>query len=114
MELWIRSQDREKLLKCNDIAISNNMINEIETIKFKGYKIVGYFDKNTEYEDLGTYETKERALEVLDEIHKCIVDKEVLDGNNNILTLANKNSLNEVKQILDRSEKIAVYEMPKE
>ncbi len=73
MELWIRSQDREKLLKCNDIAISNNMINEIETIRFKGYKIVGYFDKNTEYEDLGIYKTKERALEVLDEIQNYIL-----------------------------------------
>lgn len=68
MNLWVRSQDKEKLLKCNDIAISNNAINERESIKFKGYKIVGYFDKNTEYEILGTYETKERALEVLDEI----------------------------------------------
>ena len=64
----MRSQDKEKLLKCNDIAISNNVINERESIKFKGYKIVGYFDKNTEYEILGTYETKERAIEVLDEI----------------------------------------------
>ena len=112
MNLWVRSQDKEKLLKCNDIAISNNMINEGKSIKFKGYKIVGYFDKNTEYEILGIYETKERALEVLDEIHKCIVDKEVLDGCNNILTLANNKSLNEVKQILGRAEKIAVYEMP--
>lgn len=68
MNLWVRSQDKEKLLKCNDIAISNNVINERESIKFKGYKIVGYFDKNTEYEILGTYETKERAIEVLDEI----------------------------------------------
>lgn len=73
MELWIRSQDREKILKCNDIAISNNMIIEIGTIRFKGYKIVGYFDKNTEYEKLGTYETKERALEVLDEIEERIM-----------------------------------------
>ena len=72
MKLWIRSQDKEKLLKCNDIAILKNMINEEESIKFKGYKIVGYFDKNTEYEKLGTYETKERALEVLDEIEKLI------------------------------------------
>lgn len=73
MELWIRSQDKEKLLKCNDIAILKNMINEEESIKFKGYKIVGYFDKNTEYEKLGTYETKERALEVLDEIEERIM-----------------------------------------
>ena len=72
MELWIRSQDKEKLLKANDIGISNNAINEGGSIKFKGYKIVGYFDKNTEYELLGTYETKERALEVLDEIQNKI------------------------------------------
>ena len=65
MDLWIRSQDKEKLLKCNDISMPNNMIYEVGTIKFKGYKIVGYFDKNTEYENLGTYKTKERALEVL-------------------------------------------------
>ena len=73
MEFWIRSQDKEKLLKANDIGISNNTINEGGSIKFKGYKIVGYFDKNTEYELLGTYETKERALEVLDEIEERIM-----------------------------------------
>ena len=73
MELWVRSQDKEKLLKCNDIAISYNMSMDAEVIKFKGYKIVGYFDKNTEYEILGTYETKERAIEVLDEIQNYIL-----------------------------------------
>lgn len=72
MNLWVRSQDKEKLLKCNDIAISYNVINERESIKFKGYKIVGYFDKNTEYEILGTYETKERAIEILDEIQMLL------------------------------------------
>ena len=72
MNLWVRSQYKEKLLKCNDIAISNNMINEGECIKFKGYKIVGYFDKNTEYEILGIYKTKERAIEVLDEIQDLL------------------------------------------
>ena len=72
MEFWIRSQDKEILLKANDISISNNVINEGESIKFKGYKIVGYFDKNTEYEHLGSYATKERALEVLDDIQNFI------------------------------------------
>lgn len=72
MELWIRSQDREKLLKCNNIAITNNIVDKIDIIKFEGYKIVGYFDKNTEYENLGTYKTKERALEVLDEIQNLL------------------------------------------
>lgn len=80
MDLWIRSQDKEKLLKCNDISMPNNMIYEVGTIKFKGYKIVGYFDKNTEYENLGTYKTKERALEVLDEIQDILKPKYILDA----------------------------------
>lgn len=65
MELWIRSQDKEKLLKCNDIAIAADS-EDGKTIR--GYKIVGYFDKNTEYEELGFYASRIRALEVLDDI----------------------------------------------
>ena len=79
MEFWIRSQDKEKLLKANDIGISNNTINEGGSIKFKGYKIVGYFDKNTEYEILGTYKTKKRAIEVLDEIQNILKPKMIVN-----------------------------------
>lgn len=81
MDLWIYSQDKEKLLKCNDIAIERNMIYEMETIKFKGYKIVGYFDKNTEYEVLGIYETKERAIEILDKIQDLLQNAYVGSSN---------------------------------
>ena len=103
MELWIRSQDKEKLLKANDIGISNNAINEGGSIKFKGYKIVGYFDKNTEYEILGTYETKERAIEVLDEIQ----DK-MLNG-----SFAKKiNGLGEELDLIPNP--ILIYNMPKD
>ena len=55
MELWIRSQDKECLMKVNDIVVEQNMV-------------IGYFDKDTEYEYLGQYNSKERALEVLDDI----------------------------------------------
>ena len=110
MELWIRSQDKSSIVKVDNLYVS------------VGNYICYYVEKGKEVPDtyyrpsgeLGRYETKERALEVLDEIHKCIVDKEVLDGCNNILTLANNKSLNEVNQILGRAEKIAVYEMPKD
>lgn len=108
--LWIRSQDREKLVCCNDIAISNNMINEVEIIKFKGYKIVGYFDKNTEYELLGTYSTKERALEVLDEIQNILICKQMisLDYKN---ALGSNFTTKEIQEILRTT---SIYEMPKE
>lgn len=66
MDLWIRSQDKEKLVKCNDIVVNDDCI-------------IGYFDKDTEYEDLGTYKTKERALEVLDEIQNILFPKFKID-----------------------------------
>lgn len=85
MNLWIRSQDKEKLVKVNDIAIEMNMI-------------YGYFDKNTEYEHLGSYATKERALEVLDEIQYLL--------NNNFCYSK------ELDQYITYNN--AIYEMPKE
>ncbi len=42
MELWIRSQDKEKLIKCIDISIATDS-EDGKTIR--GYKIV----ENTEY-----------------------------------------------------------------
>lgn len=70
MNLWIRSQDGEKIVNCNDIVVN-------------GCSIIGYFDKDTEYEDLGTYKSKERALEVLDEIQNILLPKYSIriDGN---------------------------------
>ena len=91
MDLWIRSQDKEKLLKANDIAIEMNMI-------------YGYFDKNTEYEHLGSYATKERALEVLDEIHQRLINLQCIEitGADFITQQMKKNGID------------CVYEMPKE
>lgn len=108
MELWIRSQDKSSIVKVDNLYVSvgNYICYYVE----KGKEVPGTYYRPSG--ELGRYKTKERALEVLDEIHKCIIDKEVLDGCNNILTLANNKSLNEVKKILARAEKIAVYEMP--
>ena len=55
MELWIRSQDKKKLHSVKHLELDNN-----ET---------GIFIADT-YTLLGKYATKERALEVLDEITK--------------------------------------------
>ena len=58
MELWIRSQDRKKLINVNEV--------KMETVKDGNTFIYSHAT------DLGTYETKERALEVLDEINRHI------------------------------------------
>lgn len=61
MELWIRSQDRMKLVNNCNLYISNEIRNE--------YVIE---DLSNKYLKLGTYRTLERALEVFDEIQKII------------------------------------------
>ncbi len=63
MELWIRSQDKSSLMKVNKLTFGINIDDEPT--------IYGY-ERYDNYERLGTYKTKERALEVLDEIQKII------------------------------------------
>lgn len=61
MELWIRSQDRTKLIKVDNISymdMSENYKEEVHSLWNDSKGI------------LGTYKTKERALEVLNEIQK--------------------------------------------
>lgn len=58
MELWIRSQDRERLGKIILIEYHKDDY---------GYYLFGWRDKY-EGSRLATYKSKERALEVLDEI----------------------------------------------
>lgn len=60
MELWIRSQDRRILQKVDNIFLDANYENK---------RISTYDGDNIE---LGTYETKERALEILDEIQNKV------------------------------------------
>lgn len=60
MDLWVRSQDKRILQKVDNIFLDANYGNK---------RISTYDEYNTE---LGTYKTKERALEVLDEIQMLL------------------------------------------
>lgn len=64
MELWIRSQDEEILVKVNNLSL----VHDIDT-----WEIINSYADH-QYWELGTYTTKERALEVLDEIQRLITD----------------------------------------
>lgn len=68
MELWIRSQDRRILQKIDNIFLDANYDNK---------RICNY--DNDSKTELGTYETKERALEVLEEIQNILKPKYILD-----------------------------------
>lgn len=61
MNLWIRSQDKRILQKVDNIFLDANYENK---------RISTYDGDNIE---LGTYKTKERAIEVLDEIEERIM-----------------------------------------
>lgn len=60
MNLWVRSQDKRILQKVDNIFLDANYENK---------RISTYDGDNVE---LGTYKTKERALEVLDEIQSLL------------------------------------------
>ena len=64
MELWIRSQDKMNLVKVRQINVNYQDNKQI----IANYMPELYENSGEYYEILGTYKTKERALEVLDEI----------------------------------------------
>ena len=88
MELWVRSQDRECLMKIN--RVDYDLSNSEHRIMVNGYETL-----------VGHYETKERALEVLDEIHQRLIDLQTLEITPDFYKVCKRN--------LDN-----VYEMPKE
>lgn len=63
MDLWIRSQGRELLIKSPELKYNQ-----------KGdYHSILAYDTLGAYRILGKYKTKERALEILDEIQKVLM-----------------------------------------
>lgn len=101
MNLWIRTQNKIKLTKVNDI-----IIHEVSD----GFQIKNYSGNNYVI-ILGLYKTKERALEVLDEIEERIMIINTISlVKDNVSLIAYKNALSE--------EKIKgigyPYQMPKE
>ena len=90
--MWIRSQSKETLLKVTKIFIQNN---EIFANMEDGFD-----------EMVGEYKSKERAIEVLDEIQERISPKFNYKGNNEEADLFIKT------QMLNSM--IAVYQMPEE
>ena len=69
MELWVRSQDKMNLVKIRQISLNYQNNKQI----IANYIPDFYPNSGEYYEFLGTYKTKERALEVLDEIEERIM-----------------------------------------
>ena len=95
MELWIRSQDKESLIKVEKIELIYDYLcsEDIQLIHIE-----------TDKGRIGSYSTLERALEVLDEIHQRLINIQFIEitGADYITNQMRKNG-NDI-----------VYEMPKD
>ena len=91
--MWVRTQDKEILMKVDNINLGPNRL-----FTFVGGVTTSF--------TLGTYKSKERALEVLDEIQGRISPKFNYKGNNEEVDVFIKT------QMLNSM--IAVYQMPEE
>lgn len=98
MELWIRSQNKTILSKAHDLVIREDRDENNET----NYFIVDTYT-------LGIYKTKERALEVLDEIQRTIAKNQSL-----ISLMHNFTDLKGNEEGVAQIFKDMIYEMPKE
>lgn len=74
MELWIRSQDKSSIVKVDNLYVSvgNYICYYVE----KGKEVPGTYYRPSG--ELGRYETKERALEVLDEIQDELIGSDFM------------------------------------
>ena len=97
MELWIRSQDGEALTKVNMGLMYWKDINNRDCIVNK--------DNATGYSILGAYKTKERALEVVDEIQRLLKPRIMMKYNNDCTMSVSS---------IEEQPATYVYEMPKE
>lgn len=63
MKVWVRSQNKDILMEIKELRYNN---------KDKDHSILAYDSKGV-YRILGIYKTKERALEVLDELQRLLM-----------------------------------------
>lgn len=107
MELWIRSQDKNSLTKVSNLSL--------QEIKHPVRHDTEYWGIGTYYDNLqmlGKYTTKERALEVLNDIQKTMHLKDMyINDRQEVLKAWTKFT---EEQIGDIRTKMSVYEMPQE
>lgn len=68
MDLWIRSQDKRELVLAHHFEVEQFSDDEVSV--------------NVNCYSLGVYKTKKRALEVLDEIQRCVNGKPIIKVRN--------------------------------
>lgn len=119
MELWIRNQNKDRLVKCDNIDILDRnqmkcVSNILNNIKIEPFEMDIMLIANDSI-NLGTYKTKERALEVLDEIQNLLQPKIIYTQKEPIETY--ELGVYQLKQDVDmKIQEInrIIYEMPQD
>lgn len=79
--MWIRSQDKKTLVKADKLIIGYDTDEKV-------------YEIHNVYDSLGTYKSKERALEVLDDIENKIMMNKVIEIFSNLGDMAQANREN--------------------
>ena len=106
MELWVRSQDKEALMKINNGILYHETDNR---------NCIVVKESPSYYHIIGEYKTKERALEILDEIQNLLQPKIIYTQKEPIETF--ELGVYQLKQDVDmKFQEInrIIYEMPQE
>lgn len=77
MNLWVRSQDKTNLVKIRQISLNYQNNKQI----IANYIPDFYPNSGEYYEFLGVYKTKERAIEILDEIQDLLQNAYIENAN---------------------------------
>lgn len=68
MDLWVRSQDKKRLVWCKEFSIQEKIQNTYAVLG-------GVYGKHI----VGNYKNRERALEVIDEIQEMLQTRQYYD-----------------------------------
>ncbi len=110
MELWIRSQEKERLIKPTDFYIEQTIDYVNECSEFDIYAL-NYANNDIR---IGTYQTKERALQVLDEIQNTIYINKLFNADINAFQESLEIEGYTEKEIIKALKAISTYQMPEE
>ncbi len=106
MDLWIRSQDKMNLVKIRQISLNYSNTKQI----IANYMPDIFENSGKYYELLATYETKERALEILDEIQQILKSETIETETKYIDNQVYETKITR-KPLIPKN--IVIYEMPK-
>ena len=123
MKLWIRTQDKTKLMEAEELIVKEVLKTDANNVNGYKQEVVGY-NICVGYMPVALYKTKERALQVLDEIQNALVGKVIVETKA-MIKQKDKEALKEMVEektivkspavdIKTLNQNCVVYELPKE